>query len=105
MRGAIKPKMHSARRALRGAGAQSAAQAQEAAAAGRRPEPDGVLKLGPINPPSGCTFHTRCHYAVERCRIETPALKEVAPGHLVGGDKSGGAHLCADPARAHSARA
>jgi oligopeptide/dipeptide ABC transporter ATP-binding protein len=37
----------------------------------------------PINPPPGCRFHTRCPYAEERCRIEEPALREVAPGHLV----------------------
>ena len=37
----------------------------------------------PINPPSGCHFHTRCPYAVERCRVETPALREVRPGQLV----------------------
>jgi oligopeptide/dipeptide ABC transporter ATP-binding protein len=37
----------------------------------------------PINPPSGCHFHTRCPYAVERCRKETPLLREVKPGQLV----------------------
>src|SRR6202142_421024 len=37
----------------------------------------------PINPPPGCHFHTRCPYAVERCRVETPALREVKPGQLV----------------------
>jgi len=37
----------------------------------------------PINPPSGCHFHTRCPYAVERCRVETPALREVRPGQMV----------------------
>ncbi len=37
----------------------------------------------PINPPSGCHFHTRCPYAVERCRVEPPALREVKPGQLV----------------------
>jgi oligopeptide/dipeptide ABC transporter ATP-binding protein len=37
----------------------------------------------PINPPPGCAFHTRCPYAVARCRVEVPALREVAPGHLV----------------------
>ncbi|UYN95400.1 MAG: dipeptide ABC transporter ATP-binding protein [Enhydrobacter sp.] len=36
----------------------------------------------PINPPSGCHFHTRCPYAMPRCRREAPALREVAPGHL-----------------------
>ncbi|MGY8993196.1 MAG: ABC transporter ATP-binding protein [Rhodospirillales bacterium] len=37
----------------------------------------------PINPPSGCHFHTRCPYATERCRTDIPALREVKPGHLV----------------------
>jgi oligopeptide/dipeptide ABC transporter ATP-binding protein len=37
----------------------------------------------PINPPRGCHFHTRCPYAIERCRVETPILREVNPGQLV----------------------
>jgi oligopeptide/dipeptide ABC transporter ATP-binding protein len=37
----------------------------------------------PINPPPGCTFHTRCPYAMDRCRQEVPALREIAPGHGV----------------------
>jgi oligopeptide/dipeptide ABC transporter ATP-binding protein len=37
----------------------------------------------PMNPPSGCAFHTRCPYAMERCRRETPRLREASPGHLV----------------------
>jgi oligopeptide/dipeptide ABC transporter ATP-binding protein len=36
----------------------------------------------PITPPSGCHFHTRCLYAEERCRIETPLMREVRPGHF-----------------------
>jgi len=32
----------------------------------------------PINPPSGCPFHTRCPHVQERCRIEKPALRAVA---------------------------
>ena len=36
-----------------------------------------------MNPPPGCHFHTRCPYAMERCRQEDPALKQVAPGRLV----------------------
>ena len=35
----------------------------------------------PINPPSGCRFHTRCPYATDRCRQEMPVLKEYGPGH------------------------
>ncbi|MFZ5540382.1 MAG: ABC transporter ATP-binding protein [Pseudomonadota bacterium] len=37
----------------------------------------------PINPPSGCRFHTRCPYVEERCKVEEPALREVAPGQIV----------------------
>ena len=37
----------------------------------------------PINPPSGCHFHTRCPYVFDRCKVETPALREVKPGQLV----------------------
>jgi oligopeptide/dipeptide ABC transporter ATP-binding protein len=37
----------------------------------------------PIDPPPGCRFHTRCPFAVARCRSEAPALREVAPDHLV----------------------
>ncbi|GBC70624.1 Oligopeptide transport ATP-binding protein OppF [Candidatus Calditenuaceae archaeon HR02] len=37
----------------------------------------------PLNPPSGCKFHTRCPVATERCRIEKPALIEYLPGHFV----------------------
>ena len=36
----------------------------------------------PINPPSGCHFHTRCPYVMPRCKIEAPVLREVMPGHL-----------------------
>src|ERR1700760_4039044 len=34
-----------------------------------------------LNPPSGCRFHTRCPYVVERCRIERPRLLADADGH------------------------
>jgi oligopeptide/dipeptide ABC transporter ATP-binding protein len=37
----------------------------------------------PINPPSGCTFHTRCPRAIDRCKAETPALKPAADGRQV----------------------
>jgi len=35
----------------------------------------------PANPPPGCAFNPRCPFAVDRCRSERPALREVAPGH------------------------
>jgi oligopeptide transport system ATP-binding protein len=35
----------------------------------------------PVNPPSGCRFHTRCPIAFDRCRTEEPPFKEYAPGH------------------------
>jgi oligopeptide/dipeptide ABC transporter ATP-binding protein len=57
------------------------------------PVPDPTIKRqkrvlpgdvpSPINPPPGCHFHTRCPYAVERCRIEPPELREVKPGQWV----------------------
>ncbi|HUL66109.1 MAG TPA: dipeptide ABC transporter ATP-binding protein [Burkholderiaceae bacterium] len=37
----------------------------------------------PINPPSGCRFHTRCPYVEARCKVEEPVLKEVASGQWV----------------------
>ena len=35
----------------------------------------------PMNPPSGCRFHTRCPYATEKCKQQVPQFKEHAPGH------------------------
>jgi oligopeptide transport system ATP-binding protein len=35
----------------------------------------------PVNPPSGCRFHTRCPIAFERCSVEVPAFKEYEAGH------------------------
>ena len=35
----------------------------------------------PINPPSGCRFHTRCPYATARCKEEVPEFRELAPNH------------------------
>ena len=36
----------------------------------------------PMNPPSGCRFHTRCPYVMEKCKISEPEFKEITPGHL-----------------------
>jgi oligopeptide/dipeptide ABC transporter ATP-binding protein len=55
------------------------------------PKPDPALRdsatapigeiADPANPPPGCAFHPRCPYVQERCRVELPALREVAPAH------------------------
>ena len=37
----------------------------------------------PIHPPPGCRFHTRCPYVFDRCRTESPELREVMPEHHV----------------------
>jgi len=50
----------------------------------------------PINPPSGCRFHTRCPYAFARCSTEEPDMREVFPGHHVA------CHLREAPATAHA---
>ena len=35
----------------------------------------------PIDPPSGCVFHTRCPYATELCAQRQPVFEEITPGH------------------------
>ena len=57
------------------------------------PVPDPTVKMdrivlegsipSPANPPSGCKFHTRCKYCMERCKVEAPEQKEIEPGHYV----------------------
>lgn len=37
----------------------------------------------PIDPPSGCRFHTRCPYKMERCSIEEPCFTDKGEGHIV----------------------
>lgn len=37
----------------------------------------------PSNPPSGCYFHPRCRYAIDRCHQETPELRQLRPDHFV----------------------
>jgi len=59
----------------------SAVPIPKARAAGRK----RVILTGdmpsPVNPPAGCHFHTRCLYAMRRCRTDEPVLREVAPRH------------------------
>lgn len=57
------------------------------------PNPDPDLRMqriilpgevaNPANPPSGCHFHPRCRYAIDRCKEEVPTWHEKAPGHFV----------------------
>ncbi len=57
------------------------------------PIPDPTVKMNrivlqgsipsPANPPSGCKFHTRCSYCMERCKSEAPAAVDSGNGHIV----------------------
>ena len=57
------------------------------------PKPDPRVRTEPIvlpgevadpaHPPSGCYFHPRCRYRIEKCDTQTPSLSEIAPDHFV----------------------
>jgi oligopeptide transport system ATP-binding protein len=47
-----------------------------------KPLVDGDVP-SPVNPPSGCAFHTRCRYAIDRCKVERPLLIDAGAGHQV----------------------
>jgi peptide/nickel transport system ATP-binding protein/oligopeptide transport system ATP-binding protein len=47
-----------------------------------KPLVDGDVP-SPINPPSGCAFHTRCRYVMDRCKAERPPLAAAGAGHQV----------------------
>ena len=54
------------------------------------PDPDTKIKKillrgdvpDPVNPPSGCVFHTRCPIAEDKCKKDVPGLEEKEPAHL-----------------------
>ncbi len=37
----------------------------------------------PVNPPSGCRFHTRCPVAASRCKTDVPEFRDAGKGHMV----------------------
>ena len=37
----------------------------------------------PINPPSGCNFHPRCPFAMDRCSVEEPVMQDLGNNHLL----------------------
>lgn len=43
----------------------------------------------PVNPPEGCRFAARCIYADERCRGQTPEVRQIVPQHFVACHKAG----------------
>jgi len=48
-------------------------------------ETDAVLQgdiPSPVNPPKGCAFHTRCKFAMEKCKLVEPKLQTVGDGHV-----------------------
>src|SRR5580704_15574928 len=61
-------------------------------ARGLTPLIDGDVP-SPINPPSGCAFHTRCRHVMDRCKTETPALAAAGTQHQVACFLNGGTGL------------
>jgi len=51
----------------------------------------------PINPPTGCHFHTRCPLAMERCRVDEPQLVQLRDGHWASCHLYDGATQPAEP--------
>jgi len=52
----------------------------------------------PVNPPSGCRFHTRCPYVFSRCRTEVPKLRERTVAVHFGATQLSACHLDELPA-------
>jgi peptide/nickel transport system ATP-binding protein/oligopeptide transport system ATP-binding protein len=57
----------------------SAVPVPDPGARGREPALGGDVP-SPLAPPPGCTFHTRCPHAAQRCRVEAPALAPAGDG-------------------------
>ncbi len=51
----------------------------------------------PSNPPTGCYFHPRCPYAIDRCKVEAPSLREIQPGHVASCHRAEELHLAGVP--------
>ncbi len=57
------------------------------------PHPDPDMRMdrqklkgdvpSPVNPPSGCRFHTRCPIAIDQCKVDDPVWREIRPDHFV----------------------
>ena len=55
------------------------------------PDPEQAVALdlqegeppSPVDPPTGCHFHPRCPFVMDRCKVSAPALQTVAPGRRV----------------------
>ena len=47
----------------------------------------------PSNPPTGCYFHPRCSFAVERCKSEAPVLRDLGENHFVACHRAEEVHL------------
>jgi ABC-type dipeptide/oligopeptide/nickel transport system ATPase component len=47
----------------------------------------------------GCAYALRCPYAIERCRVETPEMRAVAPDHLARCHRAEELHLTPLPRR------
>jgi peptide/nickel transport system ATP-binding protein len=67
------------------------------------PEPDPRLRTrrivlqgevaNPASPPTGCYFHPRCPHAIELCRTQAPAWREISPAHFVACHRADELHL------------
>jgi oligopeptide/dipeptide ABC transporter ATP-binding protein len=49
---------------------------------GREVEPPKGEIPDPINPPSGCAFHPRCPFAVDRCKQERPEMRKIGSSRV-----------------------